>query len=142
MLKPNNYDSDWPNYIKKLLPKDPLQYTLPQVAKECTTGFQCEAGDTKLHFLMRDQLGPPLHITVTLFVDHLLWPIWHKLDEQNIYLGATLGWKRPSNLIRKLDEETYKPGATLGWKHPSKHNKKLDEQNDNPGATLGWKRLS
>ena len=159
MLKPNNYDSDWPNYIKKLLPKDPLQYTLPQVAKECTTGFQCWAGDTKLHFLMRDQLGPPLLITVTLFVDHL-WPIWHfdkwgailgwkrpskhikKLDEQNVNLGATLGWKRLSNLIRKLDEETDKPGATLGWKRPSKHNKKLDEQNNNPGATLGWKRLS
>ena len=71
MLNPNNYDSDWPNYIKKLLPKDPLQYTLPQVAKECTTGFQCEAGDTKLHFLMRDQLGPPLLLAVTLFGDQL-----------------------------------------------------------------------
>ena len=72
MLNPNNYDSDWPNYIKKLLPKDPLQYTLPQVAKECTTGFQCEAGDTKLHFLMRDQLGPPSWLlTVTLFGDQL-----------------------------------------------------------------------
>ena len=58
---------------------------------------------------MRDQLGPPLHITVTLFVDHLLWPIWHKLDEQNVYLGTTLGWKRPSNLIRKLDEENRVP---------------------------------
>ena len=41
------------------------------MAKECTTGFQCEAGDTKLHFLMRDQLGPPLSLAVTLFGDQL-----------------------------------------------------------------------
>ena len=71
---------------------------------------------------MRDQLGPPLHITVTLFVDHLLWPIWHKLDEQNIYLGATLGWKRLSNLIRKLDEENR--GSPLG-KNAHQNTKKV-----------------
>ena len=103
MLNPNNYDSDWPNYIKKLLPKDPLQYTLPQVAKECTTGFQCEAGDTKLHFLMRDQLGPPSWLlTVTLFGDQL-GPTYQcdRLSKNNN--GKV--WMNKNN----------NPGSTLGW---------------------------
>ena len=39
MLNPNNYDSDRPNYIKKLLPKDPYHTPCPKRLRNAQQGF-------------------------------------------------------------------------------------------------------
>ena len=39
MSNPNNYDSDRPNYIKKLLPKDPYNAPCPERLRNAPQGF-------------------------------------------------------------------------------------------------------
>ena len=42
ILNPNNYDCDWPNYIKKLLPKDPYNAPCHKWLRNAPQGFNVE----------------------------------------------------------------------------------------------------